>query len=59
MLTKLLGIIFLIVGGAIALGVLFPLIGSLFGMLFLLVKLAVAVVFLYVGYRMLTQDQNT
>jgi len=56
MLTKLLGIIFLIIGGAITLGILFPLIGNLFGLLFLLVKLAVAVVFLYVGYRMLTQD---
>lgn len=53
---KILGIVFLIVGGAIALTTLLPLITFTFQLLGLLIKLAVAVVFLYVGRRLVTQD---
>lgn len=39
MLLKLLGIVLIVVGGSMILGTLFPLIGSLFALAFLLVKL--------------------
>ena len=56
MLIKILGIVFMIVGGSMALGILFPLIGSIFGLLWLALKLAIAVVFFYVGCRLFSQD---
>lgn len=56
MLSKLIGILLIVIGGAIALGTLFPLIGSLFGMAFLLVKLALALGCIAVGYRLLVQE---
>lgn len=56
MLAKLIGIVLIIIGGYIAITVLFPLIGSLFGLLFLLLKLAIAVVCIGIGYRLLKRD---
>ncbi len=56
MLIKILGIVFMIVGGGTALWTLFPLIGSIFGLLGLTLKLAVSLVFLYVGHRLFSQD---
>lgn len=56
MLIKILGIVFMIVGGAMALGILFPLVISIFDLLWLALKLAIAVVFFYVGYRLFSQD---
>ncbi|MFT5365154.1 MAG: hypothetical protein ACI8V2_000091 [Candidatus Latescibacterota bacterium] len=56
MLVKLLGILLIVVGGVIALQVLFPLIGSVFGLAFLLVKLAVAVGCVMVGLRLVNRE---
>ena len=58
MLLKLLGIILIIVGGSMVLGTLFPLIGSVFAMGFLLIKLAISGAITYLGYRFLTRDQD-
>ena len=58
MLLKILGIILIVIGGVMALGVLFPLIGSVLGFVVLLVKLAVALVILFFGYRLLTRDED-
>lgn len=58
MLAKLIGIILIIVGGGIALGTLFPLIGSVFGLLFLAIKLAIALGCAAVGYRLLVRDSD-
>ena len=58
MLTKLIGIVLIIVGGIIALNVLFPLIGSLFGLIGLLIKLAIAVGCVAVGYRLVNRAED-
>jgi hypothetical protein len=57
MIVKLVGIFLVIVGGVIALQVLFPLIGSVFGLAFLLVKLAVAVGCVMVGLRLANKER--
>ena len=56
MLSKLIGILLIVIGGGIALGTLFPLIGSIFGLAFLLVKLAIAIGCIAVGYRLLVRE---
>ena len=56
MLAKLIGIVLIIIGGIFAIQVLFPLIGSLFGLLFLLLKLAIAVICIMIGYRLIKRD---
>ena len=58
MLLKILGLILIIFGGITTLGVLFPLIGSALGFVVLLVKLAIGVVILYFGYRLVTRDRD-
>lgn len=58
MLSKLFGMLFLIVGGMIALGVLVALIGTVVGILTFVVKLAVPVLLLYIGYRLVTRDRR-
>ncbi len=58
MLARILGIILLVVGGIGALGVIFPLIGSIFGMLWLLIKLIIPLILIYVGYRLLNRDTD-
>ena len=58
MLAKLLGIALVVVGGILSLGVLFPLIGNIFGMLWLLVKLIIPIVLIYVGYRLLNREDS-
>lgn len=58
MLSKLFGVLFLIVGGMIALGVLVALIGTVVGILTFVVKLAVPVLLLYIGYRLVTRDRR-
>jgi len=58
MLTKIFGVLFLIVGGMIALGVLVALIGTVVGILTFVVKLAVPVLLLYIGYRLVTRDRR-
>lgn len=58
MLLKLLGIVLIVVGGSMILGTLFPLIGSLFALAFLLVKLDISGAITYLGYRFLTRDSD-
>ena len=58
MLLKLLGIILIVVGGSMILGTLFPLIGSLFALAFLLIKLGISGAVTYLGYRFLTRDSD-
>ena len=57
MLMKLLGIVLIVVGGSMILGTLFPLIGSVFALAFVLVKLAISGAITYLGYRFLTRDE--
>ena len=56
MLTKIIGILLIVIGGIIALNVLFPLIGSIFDLAFLLIKLAIAIGCIAVGYRLVNRD---
>ncbi len=56
MLVKLIGIILIIVGGGIALQTLFPLIGSVLGLVFLLIKLALAIGCVMVGLRLVNRE---
>ncbi|MGA1194933.1 MAG: hypothetical protein ACO36I_00400 [Candidatus Latescibacterota bacterium] len=56
MLVKLIGILLIIVGGGIALQTLFPLIGSVLGMAFLLIKLALAIGCVMVGLRLVNRE---
>ena len=58
MLLKLLGIVLIVVGGSMILGTLFPLIGSVFALTFLLVKLGISGAITYLGYRFLTRDSD-
>lgn len=58
MFAKILGILFLLAGGILALGVLFQLIGTIFGLFWVLVKLAVPIVLVYIGYRLLGRDDG-
>ncbi len=54
MLAKLIGIV--LIGGYTAITVLFPLIGSLFGLIFLMIKLAIAVVCIAIGWRLIKRE---
>ena len=56
MLVKIIGILLIVVGGAIALKTLFPLIGSVLGLAFLLIKLAVAIGCVMVGLRLVNKE---
>ena len=56
MLAKLIGIVLIIIGGYIAITVLFPLMGSLFGLIFLMIKLAIAVVCIAIGWRLIKRE---
>ena len=58
MLMKLLGIVLIVVGGSMILGTLFPLIGAVFALAFVLVKLAISGAITYLGYRFLTRDEE-
>jgi hypothetical protein len=58
MLAKLLGVLLLIVGGMIALGILAALVGTVIGIAVFLLKLAVPVLLVYVGYRLVTRDRR-
>ena len=58
MVMKLLCIVLIVVGGSMILGTLFPLIGSVFALAFVLVKLAISGAITYLGYRFLTRDEE-
>ena len=56
MFGKIIGILLIVIGGSLALAVLFQLIGTLFGLLWALIKLAIPLILLYVGYRLVTRE---
>ena len=56
MLAKLIGIVFIVIGGYIAFIVIFPLIGSLLESILNLIGLAIAVVCIGIGYRLLRRE---
>ena len=53
---KIVGILLVIVGGWVALSTLFPLIGSIFTLAVVSIKLLIAVAIAYLGYRLLTRE---
>ena len=56
MLAKLIGIVLIIIGGYIAITVLYPLIGSLLESIFHLIGLAIAVVCIAIGWRLIKRE---
>ena len=56
MLAKLIGIVFIVIGGYIAFTVIFPLIGSLLESILNLIGLAIAVICIGIGYRLIKRD---
>ena len=58
MLVKLVGILLIIVGGWVALGTLFPLIGSIFMLAVVAIKLLIAVAIAYFGYRLINKENE-
>ena len=58
MLVKLFGIALLVVGGIVAFCLLMALIGTIFSILIFSLKVAVPVVLVYLGYRLITRDRH-
>ena len=58
MLVKLFGIALLVVGGIVAFCLLMALIGTIFSILIFALKVAIPVVLVYLGYRMITRDRH-
>lgn len=58
MLAKILGVALIVLGGFGTLALILPLIGSLIGQAFLLVRLAGALLMLYIGIRLLRRDED-
>ncbi len=58
MLAKLFGIVLLIVGGFVAFCLLMALIGAVFSVLIFALKVAIPVVLVYLGYRLVTRDRH-
>ncbi len=56
MLAKLIGILFIVIGGYIAFTALFPLIGSLLESILHLIGLLIAAICIMIGYRLLRRD---
>lgn len=58
MLAKLFGIALLIIGGFVAFCLLMALIGTIFSVLIFALKVAIPVVLVYLGYRLVTRDRH-
>ena len=58
MLVKLFGITLLVVGGIVAFCLLMVLIGTIFSILIFALKVAIPVVLVYLGYRLITRDRH-
>ena len=56
MFAKLIGIVFIVIGGIIAISILFPLIGSVLKLFWTLIVLAIAVGCIAIGYRLIRKD---
>jgi hypothetical protein len=59
MLAKILGLLLLAAGAIVALGVLGMLIGTAIGLVWLAIKLAIPLLLIYVGYRLVTRDRRS
>ena len=57
-LIKILGILLIIVGGWVALGTLFGLIGSILTLAIVSIKLLIALAIAYLGYRLITREDE-
>jgi len=57
MLTKIAGVVLVAVGGLSALGIVFPIIGSILGLGFLLLKLLIPLLMVYIGVRLLRKEE--
>jgi len=58
MLGKILGCLLLLIGGIVAFGLFVALVSALFGIVWFIIKLAIPVLLIYVGYRLLVQDRD-
>ena len=58
MLAKLFGIALLVVGGIVAFCLLMALVGTIFSILIFALKVAIPVVLVYLGYRLITRDRH-
>ncbi|MYB55036.1 MAG: hypothetical protein F4Y39_21120 [Gemmatimonadetes bacterium] len=58
MLAKLFGIALLVVGGFVAFCLLMALVGTIFSILIFALKVAIPVVLVYLGYRLITRDRH-
>ncbi len=58
MLAKLFGIALLVVGGFVVFCLLMALIGTVFSILVFALKVAIPVVLVYLGYRLITRDRH-
>ena len=52
------GIALLVIGGIVAFCLLMALIGAIFGLLIFALKVAVPVILVYLGYRLITRDRH-
>ncbi len=58
MLIKIIGILLIVVGGWVALGTLFGLLGSILMLAIVSIKLLVALAIAYLGYRLITKEKD-
>ena len=58
MFIKIVGILLIIVGGWVALGTLFGLLGSIVMLAIVSIKLLVALAIAYLGYRLVTKEDE-
>jgi len=58
MLAKLFGIALLVVGGFVAFCLLMALVGTIFSILIFALKVAIPILLVYLGYRLITRDRH-
>ena len=58
MLAKLFGIALLAVGGFVAFCLLMALVGTIFSILIFALKVAIPILLVYLGYRLITKDRH-
>ncbi len=58
MLGKLFGIALLVVGGIVAFCLLMALVGTIFSILIFALKVAIPILLIYLGYRLITRDRH-
>ena len=58
MLANLFGIALLVVGGIVAFCLLIALVGTIFSILIFALKVAIPILLVYLGYRLITRDRH-